>query len=182
MKDHRPWWRTVAAADDQLVTTVTLSTDQSERVVCPRRGSIDLEWCLGCPRRVSVEHVGNQTVIVCDPGIPAARYQQPGPDAWPGHGRTGRGATQRGSDQPRSRTHVIIELRQLALWPLRRVGVDPGRAMANARPQPGQLRVWRREQLACITDRIAAHHDPATTPAGVIAGPPPDVPNSWKRV
>jgi hypothetical protein len=169
-KDHRPWLRTVAADDDQLVTTVTLSTDQSERVVCPRRGSIDLEWCLGCPRRVSVEHVGDQTVIVCDPGIPAERYQRPGPDAWSGHGRTGRGVTPCGSDQPRSATRVFIELRQLALWPLRRAGVDPGRAVANARPQPGQLRVWRREQLAYITDRIAAVRRPSRAVTGNASG------------
>jgi len=151
---------TVTAAHDQVVTPVTLSTDQSGRVVCPRRGVIDLDWCLGCPRRVSVEHVGSQTVIVCDPGIPPERYQRPGPDVWPGQFGTSRGVVQRGSDQPRRSTaHVISELRQLAFWPLRRVGIDPGRAMANARPQRSQLRVWRREQLAYITERIAAHHD-----------------------
>lgn len=38
----------------------------SERIVCPHRGEIDVEWCLGCPRRVSVEHAGSQTMIVCD--------------------------------------------------------------------------------------------------------------------
>jgi hypothetical protein len=168
----------VTAAEAQLVTRVTLSVDQSERVVCPRRGGIDLEWCLGCPRRVSVEHVGTQTVIVCDPGIPPERYQHPVPDAWPGQSKTRRGVNQRGSDQPpRSTPHVITELRQFALWPLRRVGVDPGRAIANARPRPGQLRVWRREQLFYITERIAAHHDQATAPAGDGAGPARDVPN-----
>jgi hypothetical protein len=77
---------------------------------------------------------------------------------------------------------VITELRQFALWPLRRVGVDPGRAIANARPQPGQLRAWRREQLFYITDRIAAHHDQATAHAGGTAGPVREVPDIWKGV
>jgi hypothetical protein len=122
-------------------------------------------------------------VIVCDPGIPPERYQHPVPDAWPGQSKTRRGVNQRGSDQPpRSTPHVITELRQFALWPLRRVGVDAGRAIANARPQPGQLRAWRREQLFYITDRIAAHHDQATAPAGGTAGPVREVPDIWKGV
>jgi hypothetical protein len=59
------------------MATITLSTNQNDRIICPLRGEISVEWCLGCPRRVSVDYLGHQTVIVCDPGIAPERYRDP---------------------------------------------------------------------------------------------------------
>lgn len=56
------------------MTIVTLSPN--ERIACPVRGEVDVEWCSGCPRRVSIDRAGNQTVIVCDQGILPRRYHQ----------------------------------------------------------------------------------------------------------
>jgi hypothetical protein len=37
-----------------------------------------------------------------------------------------------------------------AAWPLRRLGLEPGRALANAQPSPAVVQASRAEQLAYI--------------------------------
>jgi hypothetical protein len=37
-------------------------------VQCPRQGEIHVEYCLGCPRRISVEQTDEHTTVVCEPG------------------------------------------------------------------------------------------------------------------
>ena len=61
------------------MTIERLIVDSNERVDCPRRGEIDVEWCLGCPRRIKDENDGNQRVIVCSPGIEKRSSHDPGP-------------------------------------------------------------------------------------------------------
>ena len=50
------------------MTTERLVTDGHDRVSCPRRGDIGVDWCFGCPRLGTVERDGDRTTIVCDPG------------------------------------------------------------------------------------------------------------------
>ena len=40
----------------------------NDLVACPRQGELHVEYCLGCPRRISVEQNGCRTVVVCEPG------------------------------------------------------------------------------------------------------------------
>lgn len=37
-------------------------------VECPRQGELHIEYCMGCPRRTSIEQNGDETVVICDPG------------------------------------------------------------------------------------------------------------------
>jgi hypothetical protein len=72
------------------MTIERLVVNDEERVKCPRRGEIDVEWCLGCPRRLGVEEVGHRTTIVCDPGTEDRSSHDPGPlrdvpDIWRTH-------------------------------------------------------------------------------------------------
>jgi hypothetical protein len=58
-----------AQQDDQVMTTQHLPVDPCTYLVrCPRQGTIDVEWCVGCPRRVRIEQAEGRTVVVCDPG------------------------------------------------------------------------------------------------------------------
>jgi hypothetical protein len=50
------------------VGIIELHEDHEGYLVCPRRGEIDVQWCLGCPRRLRVTYEGDRAVIVCDPG------------------------------------------------------------------------------------------------------------------
>ena len=45
---------------------------------------------------------------------------------------------------------MAVSLAGAALWPLKSLGFDPGRALANAHPTPEQLRARREEQHAYI--------------------------------
>jgi hypothetical protein len=49
---------------------------------------------------------------------------------------------------------TLDDLRHIAAWPLRRLGLDPGRALANAQPSPAEVQASQVEQLAYIQ---AAH-------------------------
>jgi hypothetical protein len=53
---------------------------------------------------------------------------------------------------------TLDDLRHGAAWPLRRLGLEPGRALANAQPPPAEVQASRAVQLAYIQ---AAH--PART-------------------
>lgn len=37
-------------------------------VECPRQGPLHVEYCMGCPRRISVDQRDDTTVVVCEPG------------------------------------------------------------------------------------------------------------------
>lgn len=50
----------------------------------------------------------------------------------------------------------MTQLRQLAQWPLRAFGLEPGRALSNARPDPGQRERDRMEQFRMISARFEA--------------------------
>lgn len=65
--------------DACAMTIVRLPTNCEDRVNCPRRGEIDVEWCLGCPRRIETERDGNRAVIVCDPATDDRFSHDPGP-------------------------------------------------------------------------------------------------------
>ena len=45
---------------------------------------------------------------------------------------------------------TVNDLWHVAAWPLRRLGLDPGRTLANAQPPPAELQASRAEQLAYI--------------------------------
>jgi len=49
---------------------------------------------------------------------------------------------------------TLDDVRHGAAWPLRRLGLQPGRALANAQPSPAEVQASRAEQLAYIQ---AAH-------------------------
>lgn len=57
-------------------------------------------------------------------------------------------------------TTVEAVLRGPVGWPLRRVGLDPGRARANARPEVARLRADRVEQFAYIAGKLASAGEP----------------------
>jgi hypothetical protein len=56
---------------------------------------------------------------------------------------------------------VLIDLRHVALWPLRSVGLDPGRALANARPSADEREAQRHEQWRYVQERVARGRRPA---------------------
>jgi hypothetical protein len=58
---------------------VALLEDGDGHLLCPRRGEIDVQWCLGCPRRLKVSHWNGRTVVVCEPGSERSHDQQAGP-------------------------------------------------------------------------------------------------------
>lgn len=37
-------------------------------IECPRQGELHVEYCMGCPRRISVDQTDHRTVVVCEPG------------------------------------------------------------------------------------------------------------------
>lgn len=45
---------------------------------------------------------------------------------------------------------MLDELRRVVAWPIRSLGLDPGRAGANAQPSPGKRQAQRLEQWAYI--------------------------------
>ena len=45
---------------------------------------------------------------------------------------------------------ILDDLRHGAASPLRRLGLEPGRALANAQPSPAEAQTSRAEQLAYI--------------------------------
>lgn len=67
------------SATIRCMTTERLVVNSDERVDCPRRGEIDVEWCFGCPRRVNVQRRRNKTTIVCEPGTGYWYSHDPGP-------------------------------------------------------------------------------------------------------
>jgi hypothetical protein len=80
------------------------------------------------------------TKLIITEGISHADSQcQPRPwrlttgRTWPGSART---------------MTILDDLRHGAAWPLRRLGLEPGRALANAQPSPAEVQASRAEQLA----------------------------------
>ena len=87
-----PWTLFVASTADEAGRTdgwrlekagyrvgiVELHEDGEGYLVCPLRGEIDVQWCLGCPRRLRVSYEGDRTVIVCDPGSGPPHDRQAG--------------------------------------------------------------------------------------------------------
>jgi hypothetical protein len=74
----------------RAMTIERLTANSDDRVNCARRGEIDVEWCLGCPRRIETESDGDRVGIVCDPGTDDRRSHDPGPlrdlpDIWRTH-------------------------------------------------------------------------------------------------
>ena len=45
---------------------------------------------------------------------------------------------------------TLNDLWHVAAWPLRRLGLDPGRTVANAQPPPTEVQANRAKQLAHI--------------------------------
>jgi hypothetical protein len=58
---------------------ITLHEDSDGFLVCPRRGEIDVQWCLGCPRRLRVDYEDGRAVVVCDPGSERPHARDAGP-------------------------------------------------------------------------------------------------------
>jgi hypothetical protein len=54
---------------------------------------------------------------------------------------------------------IVDDLRHGAAWPLRRLGLEPGRALANAQPSPAAVQASRVEQLAYIQAAYPAQSD-----------------------
>jgi hypothetical protein len=61
------------------VGIIELHEDDEGYLNCPARGEIDVQWCLGCPRRLRVTYEGDRTVIVCDPGSEPPHDRQADP-------------------------------------------------------------------------------------------------------
>lgn len=70
--------------------TTELRTDADGFVLCPRRGRIDVEWCLGCPHTTAYAFEGDDVLITCEPPEcagptdEAAQLRQV-PDLWRSH-------------------------------------------------------------------------------------------------
>ena len=56
---------------------------------------------------------------------------------------------------------ILDDLRHGAAWPLRRLGLEPGLALANAQPSPAVVQANRAEQLAYIQAAHPAQSDQA---------------------
>jgi len=56
---------------------------------------------------------------------------------------------------------ILDDLRHGAAWPLRRLGLEPGRALANAQPAPAEAQASRAEQLAYIQAAPLVQYDEA---------------------
>jgi hypothetical protein len=50
-----------------------VQADAEGYVVCPRRGDISVEWCEGCPHRLSIQSHGGRIVVVCAAGPQSRR-------------------------------------------------------------------------------------------------------------
>jgi hypothetical protein len=59
---------------------------------------------------------------------------------------------------------MLIDVRRAATWPLRSVGLDPGRALANARPGVAERDAQRRELRTYIQARFPAKRPADTEP------------------
>jgi hypothetical protein len=53
--------------DDRPMDETRLETD-TNFIECPRQGPIHVEYCLGCPRRLTFEERDGQTIVICEPG------------------------------------------------------------------------------------------------------------------
>ncbi|MCU1346296.1 MAG: hypothetical protein JWL70_2562 [Acidimicrobiia bacterium] len=59
---------------------IELHEDTDGYLVCPNRGQISAQWCVGCDRRLRVSYEGERTVVMCDPGPPESEHSRsPGP-------------------------------------------------------------------------------------------------------
>ena len=56
-----------AQRDDRSMEATRLQTDNNF-IECPRQGAIHVEYCMGCPRRLTVEEREGRTIVVCEPG------------------------------------------------------------------------------------------------------------------
>ena len=61
------------------MAVVELHEDDDGYLYCPRRGEIDAQWCLGCPRRIKVTYKENRAVVVCDPATDELHDRSRGP-------------------------------------------------------------------------------------------------------
>jgi hypothetical protein len=50
---------------------------------------------------------------------------------------------------------MLTPIRHVALWPLRQMGLESGRALQNANPSPAQRQAARAQQFAYIKARLA---------------------------
>ena len=53
--------------DDRFMDATSLES-QNNMIPCPRQGAIHVEYCMGCPRRLTVEEHDGKTTVVCEPG------------------------------------------------------------------------------------------------------------------
>jgi hypothetical protein len=54
---------------------------------------------------------------------------------------------------------IVDAVRSVAVWPLRQLGLEPGHAVANAKPTAERTRAAQIEEFAYVTSRIAAHDE-----------------------
>jgi len=47
---------------------IELHEDSDGYLVCPNRGEISAQWCIGCSRRLRIDYEGDRASVVCDPG------------------------------------------------------------------------------------------------------------------
>lgn len=57
---------------------------------------------------------------------------------------------------------MLDKLRRAAMWPIGSFGLEPGRALTNARPSPQERQAQRDEQWAYVRARFP-EHAPATS-------------------
>jgi hypothetical protein len=62
-----------------IMATIELHEDEDGYLYCPRRGEIDVQWCLGCSRRMKVTYENGRAVVVCDPATHVVHEQAGGP-------------------------------------------------------------------------------------------------------
>jgi hypothetical protein len=53
--------------DGSSMDAIRLETNDN-LIECPRQGQLHVEYCLGCPRRISVDQTKSRTVVICEPG------------------------------------------------------------------------------------------------------------------
>jgi hypothetical protein len=56
------YWR-----EHQAMDAIRMETEIGF-VECPRQGDLHVEYCMGCPRRISVDQAEGRTIVVCKPG------------------------------------------------------------------------------------------------------------------
>ncbi|HEX3335623.1 MAG TPA: hypothetical protein VHS54_04130 [Jatrophihabitans sp.] len=49
---------------------------------------------------------------------------------------------------------MLDDIQRVVTWPLRSVGLDPGRALANAQPSPDERHARRMEQWEYVRSRF----------------------------